>query len=308
MRSSLEFGALALALFAAVGAACSSSGDAASPAASTPDAGTSAPLSPIPGRACPDGSPLTYQSFGAPFFESYCTGCHSSKVTGDKRQKAPPGVDFDTLAGIRAHAARIYARAGDGSTTMPPAGGPTADSRKLLGDWLACGAPGDDVPITAKSLPAKGTIPAECDGHPTPLPAAMLPRCSAATWDCLSKCDILDFGCPGRCVTADTTPAEPTYGITCASCIDYEQYVCSDQNGCHDVNAELECCRRAKCLNSTDPNCLSKQCPSEAYAYGYCLGSVTPTCSSVIDGPARGCFPADVAAPDGGAKDAGGGG
>jgi hypothetical protein len=301
MRSWLDFGAVVFALsLGGAGAACSSSGDAASPA-STPDAGTSTPLSSIPGRDCPDKSPLTYQSFGEPFFFTYCTGCHSSKLEGEKRQKAPPGVDFDMLAGVRANLRRIYDRAADDHTTMPPAGGPSMESRKLLGDWLACGAPGDEVKFSAPSLPPKGPVPAECDGHPTALPAALMPRCSAETWDCLAKCDVLDFGCDNRCIAADTTPPDPQYGITCSSCINYQEYVCSDQNGCHDVNAALECCRRAKCLTSTDPNCLVRSCTSEAYAYGYCLGAVTPTCSSLVLGPARGCFPATVAPRDAGA-------
>jgi hypothetical protein len=256
----------------------------------------------IPGRACPDRSPLTYQSFGAPFFFNYCTGCHSSKLPAERRRGAPNGIDFDTLGGIRTHAQRIFARAADGNVAMPPAGGPSADQRKQLGDWLACGAPGDEQALSAKSLPPKESTPAECNQKPQALPAAVLPRCSAATWQCMASCYILDFGCEEKCIAADTTAPFTGFGgsFDCGSCINYQEYYCTDANGCHDVVAELECCRRDKCGTSTDPNCLVDKCKSEAYAYGYCLNAVTPTCASRSDGPARQCFPANVGASDAG--------
>jgi uncharacterized membrane protein len=59
------------------------------------------------------------------------------------RQNATVGVDFDNLDMIKAHAARIWIRAGDGNDTMPPAGDPDEVERELLGEWLACGAPTD---------------------------------------------------------------------------------------------------------------------------------------------------------------------
>jgi hypothetical protein len=294
MRSLLSLSAV---LIAAVAIACST-GDPAEPRANDITQVDSGVLpSAIAGRDCPSMSPLTYQSFGGPFFSNYCTGCHSSKQSAENRRGAPAGVDFDTLGGIRAHAARIYARAGDHNTTMPPAGGPSADQRTQLGDWLACGAPGDEQTMSAPSLPPKETMPAECGDRPSPLPAAVLPRCSAATWECIAKCDTLEYDCGEKCLAADTTPPNTDYGspFGCGDCINYQQYACTDANGCHDVVAALECCRRDKCATSTDPYCLSKQCQSEIYAYGYCLYSVTPTCASLAEGPARQCFPANLA-------------
>ena len=99
------------------------------------------PVPLIEGRDCPDEAWVTYESFGSPFLSNWCTGCHSSGLEAPDRQGAPLGMDFDTLAGARAHAVRIYARAGDANATMPPASGPHADERELLGDWLACGMP-----------------------------------------------------------------------------------------------------------------------------------------------------------------------
>lgn len=92
-------------------------------------------------RPCPSGSFLTYENFGGPFINSNCTGCHHSGLGDGERQKAPLGVDFETIELIRAQADRIWARSGDQNDTMPPAGPPGADERALLGEWLACGAP-----------------------------------------------------------------------------------------------------------------------------------------------------------------------
>lgn len=248
----------------------------------------------IPGRACPDGSPLTYQSFGAPLVMSYCTGCHAKGLVGEQRQGAPPGVDLDTLAGIRARLARVYERSADEHTTMPPVGGPTAEQRRLLGDWLACGAPGDEVTFDAKSLPSAGPKTQECADPPITIPAALLPRCSVATWSCLAACTNDEPECNARCIAADKTAPDPTYGLTCSSCIDYQQYKCTDDDGCHPVVAALECCRRDKCPEGSDASCVTTRCGGEAYAYGYCLSEVTSSCGSLVDGPGRSCFPKDV--------------
>jgi predicted small lipoprotein YifL len=96
---------------------------------------------------CPPTSTLTYESFGKPFMESYCTECHDSALRGEDRQGAPSFHDFDTLFGIRAVSDHIdyTSAAGPGAvnTSMPPSGEPkpTREERELLGQWLACGAP-----------------------------------------------------------------------------------------------------------------------------------------------------------------------
>lgn len=299
MRSLLSLVAVTA---AAIAAACSS-GDPAQPGSKLTQSDAGVLPSAIEGRECPTMSPLTYQSFGGPFFSNYCTSCHSSKLPSDRRNGAPAGVDFDTLGGIRARAERIYARAGDHNTTMPPAGGPSADQRKQLGDWLACGAPGEEKTMTAPSLPPRATTPEQCADRPNPLPPSLLPRCSQGTRDCIAKCETLDYGCEGQCLAADTTPPNTDFGspFGCNDCINYQHYQCTDTNGCHDVVAAVECCRRDKCSTSTDPNCLFTECESEVYAYGYCLYSVTPECTSYSEGPASQCFPAYAAPSDAGA-------
>jgi hypothetical protein len=92
-------------------------------------------------RPCPPDSFLTWRDFGSAFLAEYCRGCHAQDVPKTMRHGAPLTVNFDSVADVRTHAARMYARAGDGYTTMPPAGGPALAARALLGEWLACGAP-----------------------------------------------------------------------------------------------------------------------------------------------------------------------
>jgi mono/diheme cytochrome c family protein len=133
--------------------ACAAETDGGSGLLSVPDAGltaqdasASAPVSDGPwdsleARPCPEHDTLTYESFGAPFFASWCQGCHGSARGEGERQGAPREVSFDDLASVRMRAAAIWARAADDNATMPPVGGPPAEERTRLGEWLACGAP-----------------------------------------------------------------------------------------------------------------------------------------------------------------------
>jgi cytochrome c5 len=96
---------------------------------------------------CPAGSTLTYQGFGQPFMESYCTRCHASDLHGADRQGAPSFHDFDTLYGIKAVFDHVDETTAAGpaatNTSMPPdRPAPTLDERKQLGEWIACGMPG----------------------------------------------------------------------------------------------------------------------------------------------------------------------
>jgi mono/diheme cytochrome c family protein len=89
------------------------------------------------GSTCPDGSALTYESFGQDFFMDHCSACHGSN--GPERPK------LDSLAQIRAHRAQIDQQAAAGpngvNTRMPESGSVSEDERRKLGAWLACGAP-----------------------------------------------------------------------------------------------------------------------------------------------------------------------
>lgn len=102
----------------------------------------SGPWENIGERPCPEDSFLTYDNFGQPFMLSWCTGCHSEALdSAEERRDAPSGIDFDDAASTSIHLERIWIRAADDNTSMPPAGGPGEAERALLGEWLACGAP-----------------------------------------------------------------------------------------------------------------------------------------------------------------------
>lgn len=136
----------------AVAAALASCGDARDLASQPTSQGCTALST---GTTCPQGSTLTYVSFGQAFFGTYCTRCHSASVTGDARNGATIGVNFDTVDGIRPNACRIDSFAGSGpkgtNTIMPfditslnpvpPQVFPTVGERAQLSQWLACGAP-----------------------------------------------------------------------------------------------------------------------------------------------------------------------
>jgi len=71
-----------------------------------------------------------------------CTVCHSAKPTSPLFSTAPAGVMFDTPQQIQALAPRIQAQAV--ASQIMPLGNitqMTAEERKLVGDWIAKGAP-----------------------------------------------------------------------------------------------------------------------------------------------------------------------
>jgi cytochrome c5 len=148
VRSLRSRGWIVLAFVAGLAGACSDAADPNLPAdASAPadatmiDASLWYPGMTLDERPCPPDSYLRAHNFGDGFLAEYCRGCHGQDVPKPMRHGAPLDVNFDTLTEVRQHAARMYARAGDGYTTMPPAGGPGLAARALLGEWLACGAP-----------------------------------------------------------------------------------------------------------------------------------------------------------------------
>jgi uncharacterized membrane protein len=92
-------------------------------------------------RACPpDGTPLRYATFGAPFLARHCQSCHGA--SSSRREGAPSSFDFGTQADVVRHKDRIFVRSAEGNTTMPPGpDDPTREEREALAEWLACGAP-----------------------------------------------------------------------------------------------------------------------------------------------------------------------
>jgi hypothetical protein len=102
-------------------------------------------VGPPSGATCsdPGASTLTYENFGEEFFSKYCLSCHSSKVKGEARMKAPADHNFDTYEEIELLAEHIDQKAAAGTrtnTSMPLTDPkPTLDERKKLGEWIACG-------------------------------------------------------------------------------------------------------------------------------------------------------------------------
>jgi uncharacterized membrane protein len=105
---------------------------------------TAAPQGELTHSACPSIDPPTYDSFGNTFFASYCLECHSSAKSGADRQGAPPTIDFDTRALVRANTSDIDRQAAFGpgarNHLMPPEGQlqPSDSERTTLGAYVAC--------------------------------------------------------------------------------------------------------------------------------------------------------------------------
>jgi hypothetical protein len=83
----------------------------------------------------PEGTALTYESFGKPFFDGYCVYCHGGANSYSSRS-------FTTVESIRSQSDRVFANAAAGNTSMPPGpDDPSEAERDQLAEWLACGAP-----------------------------------------------------------------------------------------------------------------------------------------------------------------------
>lgn len=130
-------------LVAVFGVGLLACGEEDEPKSNCPEAGGSRKA--VTGSMC-NGSTLTYENFGRQFMTTYCTGCHSSNLSGSEaRQCAPSGAhNYDTLALIMGDVDHVdrYAAAGPSSVNnvMPPKDSmiPTEQERRDLGTWLAC--------------------------------------------------------------------------------------------------------------------------------------------------------------------------
>ena len=144
------------------------------------------PSAVIEGRLCPTDNPTTYDNTGGPFLLTWCVGCHSSHLAKAQRAGAPLSIDFDTPAGVEKHLKRIFARSADDNVTMPPTDAISAVERRLMGDWIACGAPGLSEAVMLSIDAAAST------------PNTTQPGCTTDD-DCKGKCKGAKSGCV--CVT-----------------------------------------------------------------------------------------------------------
>lgn len=87
---------------------------------------------------CPPNS-KNQQDLGSFVLYTTCTGCHSSSLTGEEREGAPAGSDYDNPELVRPQSEEIYEWVQSG--TMPPDGGLNAEQMEAVRVYLACGAP-----------------------------------------------------------------------------------------------------------------------------------------------------------------------
>jgi uncharacterized membrane protein len=79
--------------------------------------------------SCPPDSTLNYANFAQDAISTHCSSCHDNK-----------SPRLMTQGEIKAQASQIL-DAAVYTDAMPAGGGMTLDERKLLGEWLVCGAP-----------------------------------------------------------------------------------------------------------------------------------------------------------------------
>jgi hypothetical protein len=239
--------------------------------------------------ACPDDSVLTYENFGAPFMLDYCTGCHSARLLeAEARRDAPPEVNLDSLSSIREHLDAIAVRATGDRPTMPPGGGPPASDRTLLAEWIACGAPGGSSSADFMGLDSSGapmTPPYDpgslegkaCENALQPLGAAALPRCTAATYECVLECERTEEDsedCKDACYALDPTAPSAT-GVACGDCVSRQGLACARASRCASAVSAAVCCLYEDC-ETTD--CAKTTCAPELQAMVYCIAYDAPEC------------------------------
>ena len=80
----------------------------------------------------------TWETVGAPFVTTWCAPCHAPDLAVAERGGAPPEVDLATEADVVRWLDRVRARATGDAPTMPPAGGPDAETGAAFAAWLTC--------------------------------------------------------------------------------------------------------------------------------------------------------------------------
>lgn len=148
----------------------------------------------LPLQDCGD---LVWERDVVGFFENWCAPCHSANIVPPWRQGAPESVNLETLAGVRMWAGRVQVTALGDDPRMPPAGGPSAEDRALVEQWLQCGMKGTET------LPVEPCdAPVNVDGD----------RTVASQADADALCSA-----PGVRITGSLTVTGPAvFGCVCA--------------------------------------------------------------------------------------------
>lgn len=155
------------ALSAALGASCDETDHGNGPTcddSSDPppdfDAGGTCSFPCLVAHAGDDAGGDTYDTFAAPFFQTYCIRCHAAARTQNCfddgnpicRNGAPRSANWDDPAAVREHLAHVRSAVGVGDDLfMPPdlpvvpdpeKPAPTCEERYRLTRWIDSGAPG----------------------------------------------------------------------------------------------------------------------------------------------------------------------
>lgn len=90
------------------------------------------------------GDPIggdTWATFAQGFFASWCTRCHSSTLSGNARNGAPDGYNWDDMSAVIAHAGMIRAAVGVGNFMPPSPPTPPCEMRQRIVRWIDAGKP-----------------------------------------------------------------------------------------------------------------------------------------------------------------------
>jgi hypothetical protein len=83
----------------------------------------------------------TWANYAQGFFAMYCTRCHASTLSGDARNGAPVGYDWDVEAAVRARLDFIRTAVGVGNFMPPTDPKPSCDERRRIVRWIDAAAP-----------------------------------------------------------------------------------------------------------------------------------------------------------------------
>ena len=83
----------------------------------------------------------TWATYAQGFFAQWCTRCHSSTLTGNARNGAPDGYNWDQQASVKSHGTMIRAEVGANDEMPLNAPFPTCADRLRISKWLDAGQP-----------------------------------------------------------------------------------------------------------------------------------------------------------------------
>jgi uncharacterized membrane protein len=90
-------------------------------------------------RACPTPEQPPSWAQAELFLAKHCLRCHSAAAVGRARGGAPAASNFETQEQVDRALVRLFWRAADERTSMPPAPPrPSAGERRAFGDYLSC--------------------------------------------------------------------------------------------------------------------------------------------------------------------------